>query len=276
MGSIDIKRGFAPSDGAKIYYEMAGSGQPFVMIHAGVADMRQWNHEFAYFAQEYQVIRYDMRGYGQSKPVDGEFKHIDDLTAILDHLQIEAPLILMGCSMGGGLAMDFALAQPARAKALIMVDSAPDGLDLDLPAPSKFEEAKKAYDAQDWDLLAEIETQIWFDGVDRTPDQVNQTMRKLAYEMNRIALGHEAKGLGTRLPNIEPPAAERLNELELPVLVIVGAQDIQYMLMSADYMIAHISSGRKVIIDDAGHLPNMEHPAEFQEIVEAFLTPLMS
>ena len=262
---------FVNIDGAQIYYETAGRGTPFVMIHAGVADSRQWNNEFEFFAQDYQVVRYDMRGYGKSEPVDGEFSHMSDLVSLLNALQLQEPLVIMGCSMGGGLAMDFALTHPSRVKALIMVGSGPSGLELDVPTPRKFAEAEKAYEAGDLDLVAELETQIWFDGMDRTPEQVNPTMRRLAYQMNRQALDHEAKGLGKRLPNTETPAFDRLNSLNIPVLVIVGAHDTPYILAAADYMIEKIPSARKAIIEDAAHLPNLDHPDEFQTIVETFL-----
>ncbi|HLO18417.1 MAG TPA: alpha/beta hydrolase, partial [Anaerolineales bacterium] len=193
MSTTKTKSSFVNIDGAKIYYETAGKGIPFVMIHAGVADSRQWNNEFAFFARDYQVLRYDMRGYGKSEPVDGEFSHMSDLVSLLNALNIQEPLIMMGCSMGGGLAMDFALAHPPRVKALIMVGSGPSGLELDVPRPAKFAEVEKAFEAGDLDLVAEFETQIWFDGMDRTPEQVNQAMRKLAYEMDRQALAHEVK-----------------------------------------------------------------------------------
>jgi pimeloyl-ACP methyl ester carboxylesterase len=241
-----------------------------------VADHRQWNNEFAYFADRFRVLRYDMRGYGKSEPVEGEFSHLKDLTALLDSLHIEEPLILMGCSMGGGIAMNFALEHPSRVRALILVGSGPTGLELDVPTPEKFAEAEKAWKAGDLDLVAEIETQIWFDGTGRTPDQANQTMRQLAYEMNHTALSHEAKGLGKRLPDTEIPAAKRLSELHIPVLVIVGAHDTPYILAAADYMQENISSAQKVIIDDAAHLTNMDHPEEFRHIVTEFLDGVTS
>jgi pimeloyl-ACP methyl ester carboxylesterase len=273
---MNNKSGLANVNGAQLYYETAGDGEPFVMIHAGVADSRQWNREFDYFAQRYRVVRYDMRGYGKSEPVDGEFSHLEDLIALLDNLEIQQPVILMGCSMGGGLAMDFVLSHPTRSRALIIVDAGPGGLELDIPFPAKFAEADKAFNNQDWDLLAEIETQIWFDGLNRTPDQVDQTARKLTYEMNRTALIHEAKGLGKQLPNIQPPAAQRLHELVLPVLIIVGAYDTPYMLAAADHMAEYITGAEKVIIENAAHLPNMENPSEFQRIISTFLSKHLS
>ena len=274
MSTPQRNSGFANIDNAKIFYETAGKGIPLVMIHAGVADSRQWENEFSKFAQSYQVIRYDMRGYGKSEPVDGEFSHMSDLVSLLDTLGIYDPIILMGCSMGGGIAMDFALTYPSRVKALIMVGSGPSGLELDVPAPTKFTEAEKAFEAGDLDLVAEIETQIWFDGTDRTPEQVNPEMRKLLWEMNRIALGYEVKQLGKRLPNTQIPAFDRLGDLDIPVLVIVGSHDTPYILAAADYMTEKISSVRKVIIEDAAHLPNMDQPDEFQGIVRDFLESL--
>ncbi len=271
MTEIRSERGLAEINNALLHYEIAGQGQPFVMLHAGVADHRQWNNEFAHFAQRFRVLRYDLRGYGRSEPVDGEFSHLQDLTALLDHLRLEQPLILMGCSMGGGLAMDFALTYPSRVKALIMVGSGPSGLELDVPTPAKFAEVEKAFNEGKLDLVAELETQIWFDGEGRSPAQVDKAMRQLAYDMNRIALAHEAKSLGKRLPDTQFPAATRLNELHIPVLVIVGEYDNPYILGAGNYMAENIPSARKVVIADAAHLPNMDHPEEFQRIVSEFL-----
>jgi len=276
MSRPQTRSGFENIDGAQIYYETAGNGIPFVMIHAGVADSRQWNNEFAFFAKNHQVLHYDMRGYGKSEPVDGEFSHMRDLVSLLNTLELQESLVLMGCSMGGGLAMDFALTHPSRMKALIMVGSGPSGLELDVPTPAKFAEAEEAYKAGDLDLVAELETQIWFDGTDRAPQQVNQAMRKLAYKMNRKALDYQAKELGKRLPNTDSLAFNRLNDLSIPVLVIVGAHDTPYILAAADYMIEKIPSARKVRIEDAAHLPNMDQPQEFQTVVNAFLERLSS
>lgn len=266
-----IQAGYITSGDASLYYELAGAGQPLVFIHAGVADSRQWNNEFAHSAQDYRVLRYDLRGYGRSLPVDGDFSHLADLINLLDQLGLDQPLVLVGCSMGGSLAMDFALTYPSRAKALIMVGSGPGGLHLDVPDHPQYAAAEKAYYANDWTLLAELETQIWFDGMGRTPQQVNQSMRQLALEMNTLALSHAAQHLGQRLPDVATLAFERLDTLNLPVLVIIGEHDIPYLQAAADYMLDHIPSARQVRIPDAAHLPNMEHPDLFQAAMRAFL-----
>lgn len=157
-----------------------------------------------------------------------------------------------------------------------MVDSGPSGLELDVPAPAKFADIEKAFNAGDYDRVAELDTQVWFDGMNRAADQVNQSMRKLVYEMDRMALSHEVKNLGKRLPNTERQAFERLAELDIPVLIIIGEQDIPYMHAAADYMVEKLPFAKKVIIADAAHLPNMDHPHEFQDIVKSFLEDISS
>jgi len=260
---------------AKLYYEASGSGIPFVMLHAGVADSRQWNNEFKHFSQYYQSVRYDMRGYGKSEPVAGKFSHLTDISEIFNAIQIDSPLIMMGCSMGGGLGLDYTLANPSKVKALIMVGSGPSGLELDVEKPAKFSDTVKAFEDGDLDQVAEIETQIWFDGIGRTPEKVNQNMRHLAYEMNRTALGHEVKELGERQADTDLPAFERLNEIDIPVLIIVGSQDIPYIHAAADYMDEGFKNSRVVIIEDAAHLPNMDQPVKFQRILTDFLSDLV-
>jgi pimeloyl-ACP methyl ester carboxylesterase len=262
--------GFAPLNGAQLYYEIAGEGSPIVFIHAGVADNRLWDHQFAYFATQYRVVRYDLSGYGKSEPVDREFSHDEDFAALLDFLSIDKAY-LVGCSMGGGIAMNFALAQPQRVMGLVMIGSGPSGLELDIPEPAKFAEAEAAYQAKDWDQLCEIETQIWFDGEGRSPDQVSPAARALAYEMNHIALMHEAKGLGKRKPETKPSAAERLGEINLPVLVLCGNHDTAYILAAADYMEKHIPKARKIMLPNTAHLPSLEQPERINALLQEFL-----
>ena len=269
-------KGFAPIGSCQIYYEEKGDGQPLVMIHAGVADSRQWNNEFERFAAEYRVVRYDLRGYGKSHPVDEEFSHMGDLGGLLGFLEISDPAVLMGCSMGGTLAMDYALANPATVRALIMVGSGPSGLRLDVPSHPKADEAEEAYDAGDLGLAAELETQIWFDGMGRTPQDVDPDMRALAYDMNRIALSHDALHLGTRRPDAEEPAAARLASLNVPVLIVVGEHDIPFIQAAADIMLSNLPVSKKVAIPDAAHLPNMDQPERFQSAVVAFLNGVLT
>ena len=265
------RNAFAPIGGAHLRYEIAGTGPPFVMIHAGVADSRQWNNEFARFSGRFRVIRYDQRGHGRSEPVAGEFSALDDLVGLLDFLDINEPVIALGCSMGGSLAMDFALAHPARVRALIMVGSGPSGLQIDVKEHPEMANAVKAYEAGDLDLVAELETRVWFDGMGRAPSDVDQEMRALAFEMNRLALTHDVKRLGKRVTATGAPAAERLAELAVPVLVLTGVHDEPYIQAAHDIMAARIPRVTAVRVDGAAHLLNMDQPDEFEAIVTRFL-----
>jgi 3-oxoadipate enol-lactonase len=105
--------GFAEVNGASLYYESLGQGEPVVLLHAGIADGRMWDEQFGTFAEGYRVVRYDRRGFGRSAMVDGTYSHHDDLRGVLDHLGIEHASFV-GCSMGGGAAIDFALGHPER------------------------------------------------------------------------------------------------------------------------------------------------------------------
>ena len=261
----------AAINSAQIYYELAGQGQPFVMIHAGVADHRQWDNEFVHFSKEYQVLRYDTRGFGKSEPVDGEFTYMGDLIALLDYLEITQPAIVMGCSMGGMLAMDFTLEHPDRVKALIMVGSIPYGIEYDFDESPLFAEAEKLEEAKDWDKLAELEVQIWYIGAGR--ESIPDDLYRLGYDMARTALSHQAKGLGTRHPSVNIPAATRLTELKCPTLSILGEHDIEfeYLQYATDYLIERAPQVRKVVMKDAAHLPNLDHPQEFKQHIEDFL-----
>ena len=276
MPEIRNQSGLDWINGTKIYYETAGEGQPFVMIHAGIADSRQWNNEFACFSQRFQVIRYDMVDHGKSDPFDG-VSRFEELPALLEYLHVDQPIILMGCSMGGELAMDFAVAQPSQVKALIMVDATPSGLELDVPSPTKSAELDKAFhQGNNVDLITELLTQIKFDGEGRTPGQVNQAMRQLVLEMCRIFLTKvPLQSVFRLLPKDPAPAAGRLNELNLPVLVIVGNYDTPYRRAAADYMVENLPMVRKVVIEDAAGLPNMDQPDEFQHLVTTFLDEVL-
>jgi 2-hydroxy-6-oxonona-2,4-dienedioate hydrolase len=263
--------GFAPINGAQLYYEVAGSGKTLVFTHAGVTDNRLWDDQFDFYAQNYKVIRYDMRGFGKSEPVEGEFSLSEDLLGLMKHLNVDKAT-LIGCSMGGGASMDVALNQPQMVEGLVMVCSAPNGLWLDVEFNPKEADAEAAFKAQDWEKVLEFHAQIWFDGMGRTPEQVNPVLREKFKTMDRIVIANEAKGIGKHKPGMKPPAAERLSELNMPVLAIVGVYDEPYIHAAGDHMATHIKNARKVMIDNAAHVPSLEQPAEFNKVLSEFLT----
>lgn len=261
--------GFTDLNGATFYYEVAGAGHPLVLLHAGICDARMWDEQFAHFAQHYRVLRYDLRGYGRTPSVAGPFSHHQDLYALLQHLGIWRAHLL-GCSMGGSACLDFALTYPAMANSLILVGSTPSGYRANQPLPPQIVAVDEALHQVDFTLAAELEVQIWVDGIGRTPDQVPTALRDRVRAMNTIALQNEVLELG-QPQRLAPPADGRLHELLLPTLLLVGDLDQPRILEAIDFMAERLPNGRKVVMPGTAHLPNMEQPKRFNELVLDFL-----
>jgi pimeloyl-ACP methyl ester carboxylesterase len=272
MAGNSPNSGFIESGGAMLWFEMAGTGTPLILLHAGVADSRQWNREFESFQDRYRVIRYDLRGFGRSEPVDGSFTHLQDLQNVLSALWVNEPAILVGCSMGGGLGLTFALESPERVAALVMCGSGPSDLKLDMPRPVIFEAINEAESRGDLERVAELETQLWFDGEGRDPSTIDPHMRALALDMNRQALIHEKKKLGHRLPDTTTTIAERMSQLDCPLMIVVGELDIPYIQAAAAFIQSKCSRAERLNVRGAAHLVNMDAPELFGEAVRGFLS----
>jgi pimeloyl-ACP methyl ester carboxylesterase len=273
MHTARSETGFAPINGARLYYEVAGDGSPLVFVHAGIADSRMWDDQFGVFAEHYRVVRYDMRGFGQSQPVPGEFSFSADLHGLLQHLGIEQAH-LIGCSMGGSACIDFALEHPNMATALVPVCSAPSGMPYESEGdlPPIIQELIAADEAGDIDRMNDLEVQLWVGGLHRTPDQVDPAIRERVREMNKIALQNGAES--TNEQALDPPAVDRLSEIQVPTLVIVGEVDVPTTHQAAKLMLEHIPHAQQVVIPNTAHLPNMERPDEFNRTVLDFLRTL--
>ena len=259
----------ADVNGARLYYEVAGEGGPLVLVHAGISDSRMWDAQVDAFSRHYRAIRYDLRGFGRSPMVPGPFSHHADLRALLDALGVDRAAFV-GCSMGGGAVIDFALENPERVEALVLVGAAVGGFEFDEGLPEEWEELVAADEAGDLGRVSELEVRMWVDGPRRGPDVVDPAVRDLVREMNLIALKNEATQLGEELKP-ERPAASRLSRIQAPTLVLVGDEDRARTLAAADLLEAEIPSVRKTVMAGTAHLPNMERPGEFNRLVLDFL-----
>ncbi|MBZ0308074.1 MAG: alpha/beta hydrolase, partial [Anaerolineae bacterium] len=159
-----------------LVYEVRGAGQPIVFLHAGISDMGMWDDQTAYFSGQYQVIRYDLRGCGKSPIIPGEISHVEDLDALLTHLNL-ASVVLVGCSMGGTTALDYTLAHPDKVKALVLVGADPSGYELQGEPPQALLKMQEALQNQNLPDALEYAAQLWVDGEGRTPDQVDSALR---------------------------------------------------------------------------------------------------
>jgi pimeloyl-ACP methyl ester carboxylesterase len=141
--------------GASLYYEMTGAGSPVVLLHGLGLDHRMWDEQIAPLAHAHTVVRYDLRGSGRSTAGSHRGNHADDLKALLDHLELRR-VSLLGLSLGGGAAIDFAVAYPNAVHALILVNPSIEGPATarlgDVTAPTLV--AVGALDAQDAQEMA--------------------------------------------------------------------------------------------------------------------------
>lgn len=265
--------GYAEVNGAKLYYEVAGEGHPFVLIHGGLVDSRSWDDQFDTFAQHYKVIRYDLPGFGKSDLPTQSFAMHENLYGLLKFLGIEKVYVL-GLSLGGSIDTNFALAHPEMVDALILVAPGVGGYSMSEANRALGDEADAAVEGGDLAKGVEMEVRMWVDGPERTPEQVDASVRERVREMNthnyELTQGKEWPEL---LP-LEPPAIGRLGEIHVPTLVVVGDKDISDMHVIADMLTTGIAGAKKVVIPDTAHALNMEKSAEFNRAVLDFLGAL--
>jgi pimeloyl-ACP methyl ester carboxylesterase len=220
------------------------------------------------FAEGYKTVRYDARGYGKTAPVEGKYWPHEDLHGVMKFLGIERAHLL-GCSMGGEAIVDFALAHPEKASALIPVCASMSGFNVREGLEEIGKRLNEAYERHDFDACAEIFAQIWVDGPSRAPDAVDRAMRDKIKDMMLVFL-NAPDGVGEE-QSVDHPAVDRLSEINAPTLVIWGDLDQPGILKVADKLAEGIPGAKKTLIAGTAHVPNMERPEEFNRIVLDFL-----
>ena len=265
------RTGFAAVNDGKLFYEVAGVGPEVVLIHSGITDSRSWDPQFGDFAARFRVCRYDLRGYGQSDVAHGSFSRVDDLRAVMDEVGFERAA-LVGVSMGGGTALDFALAYPDRVTALVLVGSAISGRPPSPELASKWEELDARYEADGIEALVEGEVELWLYGKGRSAGDVDPQVREAVRAMDRHAIARDPGDAQPIKP--ERPAFGRLQEISAPTLVIVGDRDVDDTQEGARLLAREIPGAELAVMADVAHVPNMEKPEEFNRLVLDFLTLL--
>jgi len=267
-------------NGARIAYDTAGdhhTAMPILFIHAGVADRTMWDGQWAVFAERYRVVRLDTRGFGETVTQDVPYSNRDDVRALMDHLGI-ARAILIGCSRGGQIALDTAIETPDRVGALVVIGSGPGGYEpQSLPDDYALEEViehemEQAEAAEEIEKVIELDIRLWYIGPRREPAQVSSAFLDRARPMLHRNYTHLHEGGKPII--LDPPSAGRLAGVVIPVLVLVGTEDSRYALAAADYMAQTLPQARKIVIDDAAHLPSMEHPDRVNADILSFLMAL--
>ena len=246
-----------------------GEGLAVVFLHAGVCDKRMWLDQMAVVAEQgWHAIAYDRRGYGETNSEDEPFSHLEDLEALLDEMEIHA-VILVGCSMGGGLAVDFALAHPGRVIGLVLVGTSITGAPWSVTAEeSAIEMAEEdAWERGDIDLLNRVQAHEWLDGPRSPSGRVGGAARELFLDMNALAL---SKPELTR-EELLPDAWNRMETVSAPTLLIVGDEDFTALVDRHETLSETMPNAFGVVLEGAAHIPSIEKPELFNSVLLQFL-----
>ena len=267
--------GYLDLGDGQIYYETAGDGFPLLLSHAAFLDSRMFDNIWESLAAEFRVLRYDMRGFGKSSPVNGPVSRRADLQQLLNHLGITR-CHLVGCSHGGEITLDLTLEHPGEVASLTLVAGTPSGFELKGEPPRYMLEMIDAMKSGDIDRANELQIRIWLDGEFREPEQMDPGLRAKALEMNRIPVrqGTFFRADTQPVDPLDPPAATRLEEVRCPTLIIAGLLDHPEVLRAADEMAARIPGARKIVFEGSGHVPSYEQPDQFTRQLLEFLQTL--
>ncbi|MUG47014.1 alpha/beta fold hydrolase [Paenibacillus woosongensis] len=261
---------------ARLFYRTNGSGQPLIFIHGNFNDHHIWEEQadfFGRYAQDVQVIRYDLRGYGGSSTPASSFSHVHDLKCLIEHLHLNAA-VLIGSSMGGGIALDFALAYPEYVRALVL--AAPSVTNQRYPWKMLWKGISNFYQLRFRGSQSAIEAFIqddywsyFFPSPHRRAAR-EKVLRNVRNPDNfcrfppRLALP----------PRIS--SMQRLNEIQVPTLIVAADGDHPFNLKTAGDLSKLIPQASGAMFHDCGHLPFIEQPDKFNQTLLAFIQPMLS
>jgi 3-oxoadipate enol-lactonase len=262
-GSVSFENG-------SLQYEVDGDGPAVTLIHPGLWDMRTWDAEFARLVDSgYTAIRYDVRGYGRSSRLTGEsYSNVRDLVAVLDSLEV-ATTALVGCSMGGEIAIDVTLEHPDRVWALVPVASGLGGFEMLEEEEDWWDQrsgpVEAAIEAGELERAEDLRLEIW--APLGTDDDAGRKIRQIAFDnLHEITMDESGAEV------LDPPAARRLGEIDVPTLVMIADHDPPDMQRIGDLIARGILGARKVTIEEADHVVNLRQPEAFERSLMPFLS----
>jgi 3-oxoadipate enol-lactonase len=258
---------FADVAGTSFHHELAGDGEPVVLLHGGFLDLRQWDDLFPRLARRYRVLRFDARGHGRTPLGSMPYARHEDVRAMLDHVGFDAAHVV-SLSAGTGAAVELALAHPEQVRSLVLGAAPLRGFDV---AP-EFGEGMRgiiaAGVAGDRELLHE---RVWAFDCFRVAARIPAARERL----ERMVV--QEHGFGYARPDApplfwhEPLAATVLDRIEAPALVVAGEGEMPALAEVADHLAASVPRARKVVVPGAGHFVVLEQPEAYAQIVEDWL-----
>lgn len=252
--------------GARLTYEVAGDGPAVVLIHGFGLDMRMWDPQVGPLADRFRVVRYDCRGFGASGPFDPAvpYTHAGDLVALLDHLDI-GEAVLAGLSFGGRVALQAALADPARVRGLALLDAVLDGVPWDPESARALDEV--VWRVQEAGVLAGREAWLahpLFAAARERPD--------LAAALAAMVAGYPGQHWLGQDPHRETrPPIDVLEGICVSALVAVGERDVPGFREMSAVLARRIPGAAYRVVAGAGHMVNMEQPAAINDLLISFV-----
>lgn len=264
-----VSAGLAPAPSGEIYYEVLGAGEPIVLIHGNAGDLRHWDRQVGTLAEQFRVIRYDVRGFGRSSdPVEnGTYSHFGDVVAVLDHLKISRAHV-MGWSMGSGIAFDFALSHPERTLSVISVGPWIGGYSSEATRAMFRDMGPVRRAAREGGSVAAVSAWMnapFFATTIQDPE-AGDFFRYVASGQSFLPSEIESPRI-----SLSPSAYGRIEELEVPLLIVTADHDIPACIETADALGRALPSAVRVTMAETGHLMHIERADEFNSIVMDFL-----
>lgn len=237
-----------------------------LLLHAGIADSRMWRPQVGVLESAgYRVVAPDLRGFGQHVLLPEAFSYVRDAEALL-----EGPAAVVGCSLGGRVALELAVHRPDLVERLVVIAPALPGWEWADETRAGWAQEEAAFESGDNEAAAEASLRMWVDGPRRSPGAVDAAMRSAVREMvlRSYELQQHAWDDGAREDEIlDPPVDGRLGEIGCPTLVVVGDEDVADLRAIAAHVAASVADGRLVNVPGAAHLPSLERA----DVVNAFL-----
>jgi len=255
-------------NGVDLAFDDEGTGPTLLLLHAGIADRRMWDDVLPRLSRDFRVIRCDFRGFGDTPLPDGPFVYAADLAELLAALDA-SPAHIVGVSMGGHVALDLAIAHPELVDRLVLVGAGIDGWEHDAALKAAWADEAAAFERGDLDEASWVNVRTWLHGPTRDASAVDQALRLRVFEMERRAL--ELENTAAEGGWLTPSRRERLADVHAETLVLVGALDQPGFGKIARFLAENISGSRFEELPHVAHLPPMEDPDGFCDVVVPFL-----
>lgn len=255
---------------ARLATEVVGRGTAIVFLHANVCDRRMWRAQLDAIGATHKAVAYDRRGFGETRAEPEDFSALADLIAVLEATADGKPAILVGCSLGGRIALDAAIRYPSRVRALVLIASNVAGAPDPTYTPDiekLMTQSKQAEASGDLDRLNAMKARLLLDGPLAGEGRVAGAARDLFLDMNGIALRSPRFGADVDIQ----PFFDRLGDIAVPTLVVWGDLDFPYVQERCRHIAAVVPGAEAREMSGAAHLPSLERPAEVTALISEFV-----